>query len=92
MRERQIGRCGRHVLTRMREAADEPERLACEISGFAGVDLADIARAFGCIGIRVEDPTQLPGVLGRALAAERPVVIDAVTDWRAVAPEAWTGG
>ena len=69
----------------------KPTERARELWTFADVNFADIARSFGCLGIRVEDPKDLPSALERALAAERPVVIDAVTDWRALAAKAWTG-
>ena len=38
------------------------------------------------MGIRVEKPADLPGVLHEAFDAERPVIIDAVTDCEALAP------
>jgi acetolactate synthase-1/2/3 large subunit len=40
----------------------------------------------GAVGIRVEDPKDLPGALQRGLKAGRPVVIDVVTDIEAIAP------
>ncbi|RWM14250.1 MAG: acetolactate synthase catalytic subunit [Mesorhizobium sp.] len=47
---------------------------------FAAVDHAAIARACGCEGIRVEDAAALPEVLKRALVAERPTLIEVMTD------------
>jgi acetolactate synthase-1/2/3 large subunit len=64
---------------------------AREMWGFNDVNFADVARSFGCMGIRVERPDQLPAALHEAMAAGRPVVIDAVTDPYAFAKEAWTG-
>lgn len=45
-----------------------------------GRDLAEIARAFGADGIRVEDPAQLEVALAQALASPRPTVVDVVVD------------
>jgi len=43
------------------------------------------------MGIRVEEPAQMGPALEKALAARRPVVIDAVTDHRAFSPKTWIG-
>jgi acetolactate synthase-1/2/3 large subunit len=48
--------------------------------GFNEIDFAKVAQSFGCLGIRVEDPSALAPSLERALVAGRPVVIDVVTD------------
>ena len=40
----------------------------------------------GALGIRVEKPGEIAPALERALAAERPAVIDVVTDIEALAP------
>jgi acetolactate synthase-1/2/3 large subunit len=40
----------------------------------------------GALGIRVEKPGEIAGALAHALAAERPTVIDVVTDIEALAP------
>lgn len=42
------------------------------------VNFAKVAEAFGCTGIRVEDPKQLEAVLRKALATRGPVVVDVV--------------
>ena len=42
----------------------------------------------GALGIRVEQPADFAPALERALAADRPVVIDVVTDIDAIAPMA----
>ena len=44
----------------------------------------------GALGIRVEKPADFPGALAQALAANRPAVIDVVTDIDALAPTAVT--
>jgi pyruvate dehydrogenase (quinone) len=41
---------------------------------------ADYARLCGLEGIRIDDPTQIASAWDRALSADRPVVIDAITD------------
>jgi pyruvate dehydrogenase (quinone) len=49
-------------------------------------NFADIARATGAHGIRVEDPSQVEDALGEALAHKRgPVVVDALVDPYALA-------
>jgi acetolactate synthase-1/2/3 large subunit len=40
----------------------------------------------GALGIRVEKPSEIAGALELALKADRPVVIDVVTDIDALAP------
>lgn len=42
------------------------------------VDFARVAQAFGCTGIRVEDPAELEGALQQALKTKGPVVVDVV--------------
>jgi acetolactate synthase-1/2/3 large subunit len=56
------------------------EKRAREMWGFNEIDFAKVAQSFGCLGIRVEDPSALAPSLERALGAGRPVVIDVVTD------------
>jgi acetolactate synthase-1/2/3 large subunit len=51
-------------------------------SQFGAFDHAAIARAMGCEGIRVEEPAALAPALAKALAADRPVVLDVVTSLR----------
>jgi acetolactate synthase-1/2/3 large subunit len=53
---------------------------------FTQVNLARIAEDMGALGIRVENPKELPGALERGLKANRPVIIDVVTDIEAIAP------
>ena len=62
-----------------------------EMWGFTEVDFAKVAASFGCEGVRVEKPDELPRALERAFAARRPVVIDAVSDYQAQSVRAWTG-
>ena len=60
-----------------------------EIYGITETDFAALAEQIGCLGIRVTDPAELPDALTRALAADRPVVIDVVTDTESRAPSGW---
>ena len=47
---------------------------------FSRVDFAKIAQEFGCLGIRVDDPKKIKFALQTALEADKPVLIDVVTD------------
>jgi acetolactate synthase-1/2/3 large subunit len=49
--------------------------------GFTNPDFVKLAEAFGAIGLRVSKTEELPRVLERALAADRPVVIDCPVDY-----------
>ena len=53
---------------------------------FTDVDFARLAEGIGALGIRVEKPSELAAAFDRALSADRPVVIDVVTDMDALAP------
>src|SRR5207244_552867 len=57
---------------------------------FTNINFARIAEDLGCIGIRVEQPNELAQALKEGLAAQRPVVIDVVTDEEARAPAPWS--
>jgi acetolactate synthase-1/2/3 large subunit len=60
-----------------------------ELWRFSDVDLAEVARSMGAIGLRVDDPDKIEGALVSAFAqaAEgRTVVVDAVTDISVTAP------
>jgi len=52
---------------------------------FTEVNFAKIAEGFGCAGIRVEKPGDVGDALRRALAMNKPVVIDVVSDVNALA-------
>ncbi len=54
------------------------------------VNFAKVAESFGCVGIRVEKPGELAGALKKAIAMNKPVVVDVVTDMHAIAPHPWT--
>ena len=61
---------------------------ARELWTFNKVDFARIAQDMGALGIRVEQASAFPAALAQALAAQRPAVIDVVTDIDALAPTA----
>ena len=55
-------------------------------------NFADVARAFGCEGIRVEQDDEIDSALERALAMGAPVVVDVATSMDSRAPDAWSPG
>jgi acetolactate synthase I/II/III large subunit len=57
---------------------------------FNKMNFARLAEDMGAVGIRVEKPGEIAGALAQALKADRPVVIDVVTDIDALAPLAVT--
>jgi len=57
---------------------------------FNKMNFARLAEDMGAVGIRVEKPGEIAGALAQALKADRPVVIDVVTDIDALAPVAVT--
>jgi acetolactate synthase-1/2/3 large subunit len=61
---------------------------AHEMWVFTDVDFAALAEHIGAIGIRVEKPSELAPAFDRALSADRPVILDVVTDIDALAPVA----
>jgi acetolactate synthase-1/2/3 large subunit len=63
---------------------------ARELWTFNKMNFARIAEDIGALGIRVEDARAFPAALAQALAANRPAIIDVVTDIEALAPTAVT--
>src|SRR3954462_9200453 len=59
---------------------------AREMWTFSKVNFARIAEDMGAVGIRVEKPAELGPAIQQALKANRPVIIDVVTDIDALAP------
>jgi acetolactate synthase-1/2/3 large subunit len=59
-------------------------------------NLAKVAEDLGCVGIRVEQPGEIRGALEKALASNRPAVVEVISDVTAMAKRAWapspTGG
>lgn len=74
-----------------RQQGNRPGDVA-ELVRFGPTNFADVARAFGVRGIRVEQPSQLAPALRDALAAEETVVVDVATDIDCRAPEPWLPG
>jgi len=68
----------------------EQTQKARELWTFTKVNFARIAEDMGAVGIRVEHPSAFPAALAQGLAANRPVVIDVVTDIEVLAPTAVT--
>jgi acetolactate synthase I/II/III large subunit len=52
-------------------------------------NFAKVAEAMGCAGIRVEKPGEIKEALRKALAMNRPVVVEVLTDVSVMAPTAW---
>jgi acetolactate synthase-1/2/3 large subunit len=63
---------------------------ALELWTYSKQNFARLAEDMGAIGIRVEKASEIAPALERALKADRPVVIDVVTDIDALAPLAVT--
>jgi acetolactate synthase-1/2/3 large subunit len=63
---------------------------ARELWTFSKMNFARLAEDMGALGIRVENASAFPAALAQALAADRPAVIDVVTDIEALAPVAVT--
>jgi acetolactate synthase-1/2/3 large subunit len=59
---------------------------ARELWTYRMVNFARIAEDIGALGIRVEKPAELGPAIQRALKADRPVIVDVVTDIEALAP------
>jgi len=63
---------------------------ARELWTYNAMNFARLAEDMGALGIRVERPADIAPALQRALAAERPAVIDVASDIEALAPTAVT--
>ena len=61
---------------------------AQEMWVFKQTNFAAVAEAMGCLGIRVERPSQIRPALEQAFAANRPVVVDVHSDMEAQGPQA----
>ena len=56
---------------------------------FEDINIARVAEAMGCVGIRVERPNELRPALEQAFHAGRPVVLDVVSDIEALHALPW---
>ena len=56
---------------------------------FSDASFAEVARALGAEGIRVDKPGELPGALDKAFSLNRPCVVEVITEQTAVAPLAF---
>jgi acetolactate synthase-1/2/3 large subunit len=80
-----FGQCIDAINRNYGERAGNPR----ELHAFRPTDFAAIANAMGCMGIRVEHPEHIADALRTGLCAERPTIIDVVTDETARAPAPW---
>lgn len=80
-----LGQCSGPIRTMYKDRPGRPE----EMCGFGDVNFARIAEEMGCFGVRVEKPGDIATAIGQALAADRPAVVDVVTDVNCPAPEPW---
>lgn len=62
---------------------------ASEMYSFEKLDFGAVARSLGCIGLRAESPQEFRNAFKEALRADKPVVIDAVTDIDAMPQRPW---
>ncbi len=70
------------------QRAGRPE----ELYRFEPVNLANVARAVGIDGVRVEHPDQIIPALENALAVDRPTVVEVITGLDYHAPAPWSPG
>lgn len=66
-----------------------PEGVLSRNWKFGKADFVAIAEAFGCVGLRVTAPSELRSALRAALQMQRPVVLDVLTDDKALAATGW---
>jgi acetolactate synthase-1/2/3 large subunit len=60
-----------------------------EMYQFCDVNFANLAQEMGGLGIRVEHPGKIKDALHQALAANKPTVVEVITDINAEAPTPW---
>ena len=63
-----------------------PDELLCH----GPTNFADVARSFGCEGIRVDEADAIGPALKRALDMKAPVVVDVATSMDSRGPDAWS--
>jgi acetolactate synthase-1/2/3 large subunit len=62
---------------------------AADLWQFSGVNLSEMARTMGCFSVQVNNPGDLRNALERALAADRPAVVEVISDVAAVPELPW---
>ena len=62
---------------------------AFDLMKFSNVNLARVAMAMGCFGVRVEKPHQIRPALEQALACGKPAVVDVMSDMAALPASPW---
>lgn len=60
-----------------------------DLFDFGGASFAALAREMGCLGIRVERPEEIGPAMRQALAADRPALVEVLTDVGCPAPDPW---
>jgi acetolactate synthase-1/2/3 large subunit len=60
-----------------------------ELFRFREVNFARLAEEIGCLGIRVEKPEHIAKAILKALEANRPAVVEVITDPACKAPDPW---
>ena len=60
-----------------------------ELWRFTDTNFAQIAESMGALGIRVTDPNQINSALDQAVSANRPAVVDIVSDGDVAAEPPW---
>ena len=68
-----------------------PSQKQGEMWHFSKINFAKVAESLGAVGIRIGRPSDLRSALDRALACDKPVVIDVSSDIGALAPLPWIG-
>jgi acetolactate synthase-1/2/3 large subunit len=67
----------------------KPSKKWGEMWHFSDVSFAKLAEAMGGLGIRVEDPAEIGPAVTKAIAANRPAIVEVVGDIEAMSPRAW---
>jgi acetolactate synthase-1/2/3 large subunit len=81
--------CLRQCLEGINKAYGDRPGKKEEMCMFKDLNFARIAEEMGCYGIRVERPGEISEALNKALASNRPAVVDVVTDVSCKAPSPW---
>jgi len=77
-------------ITGMNNAYGDSPGKRKETYGFEATNFAKIAEDIGCMGIRVETPDAISPALKEALSADKPVVVDVLTDLTCKPPATWS--